>query len=66
MGLYQQFSEEKMPGLFSHEIRFQNGYFSTRLLKGHDNPFEELYKLIEEENYYHELSCIQKGSMVGI
>jgi len=27
LGLYQQFSKESMPGLFSHEMRFQNGRF---------------------------------------
>ena len=61
MGLYQQFSEEKMSGLFSHEMRFQNGCFSTRLLENHDNPFKEIYRLIEEEIYYTGLSPIQKA-----
>lgn len=61
MGLYQQFSEEKMPGLFSHEMRFQNGCFSTRLLKNHDNLFKEIYKLTEEEICYTKLSPIQKA-----
>lgn len=33
LGLYDQFSRERMPGLFSHEMRYQNGNFALRLLK---------------------------------
>ncbi len=38
-GLYHQFSRERMAGLFSHELRFQNGRFSTRLLREPGNAF---------------------------
>lgn len=64
MGLYQQFSIEKLPGLFSHEIRFQNGHFSTRLLENHNHPFKEIYRLMEEEPYYAKLSPVQKAQWV--
>jgi asparagine synthase (glutamine-hydrolysing) len=33
-GLFQQFSAEKTPGLFSHELRFHNALFGLRLLAG--------------------------------
>ncbi|BCH61725.1 asparagine synthetase B [Agrobacterium vitis] len=32
VGLYDQFATERLPGLFSHEIRYQNGNLSLRLL----------------------------------
>lgn len=32
IGLYDQFATERLPGLFSHEIRYQNGNLSLRLL----------------------------------
>jgi asparagine synthase (glutamine-hydrolysing) len=32
LGLYENYQTEAMPGLFSHEIRYQNGKFAQRLL----------------------------------
>jgi asparagine synthase (glutamine-hydrolysing) len=61
MGLYQQYAEENLPHLFSHEMRFQNGRFSTRLLQTQDDPFTEIYKLIEQENYISNLTTVQKA-----
>lgn len=61
MGLYQQFSVELMPGLFSHEIRFQNGRFAARLLQERAEPFRELSQLIEAEPGYSDLSHVQKA-----
>jgi asparagine synthase (glutamine-hydrolysing) len=60
MGLYQQFSEEQMPGLFSHEMRFQNGRFSNRLLQTQVDPFEAIYTFIANEPEYAGLNPIQK------
>ena len=60
-GLYQQFSQEKMPGLFSHELRFQNGLFSARLLKDAGDPFAEISALVAAQAGYSDLSPVQKA-----
>ncbi|MBR8740352.1 asparagine synthase (glutamine-hydrolyzing) [Nocardiopsis sp. MG754419] len=61
LGLYQQFTEERLPGLFSHQMRFQNGRFATRLLKDAGDPFAALQELVAEESGYAELSAVQKA-----
>ena len=61
IGLYQQFSKESLPGLFSHEMRFQNGCFSTRLLNNNSNNFEAINEFINQSSYYNELSSIEKA-----
>ena len=61
LGLYQQFSRETMPGLFSHELRFQNGKFAARLLKTTADPFDALYALIGNSTGYDGLSPTQKA-----
>ncbi len=60
-GLYHQFSSEKMPGLFSHELRFQNGRFSTRLLKDAGEPFEAISQLVASQCGYQRLSAVEKA-----
>lgn len=63
-GLYQQFSEERMPGLFSHELRFQNGRFSTRLLARDgrpDDPFAALAGLAAAEPGFAAMSDVRKA-----
>jgi asparagine synthase (glutamine-hydrolysing) len=45
-GLYQQFAEERLPGLFSHELRFQNGRFAARLIKNAGDPFQAISALV--------------------
>lgn len=42
LGLYRQFLEERTPGLFSHELRLQNGRFALRLLRGAPEPLTAL------------------------
>jgi asparagine synthase (glutamine-hydrolysing) len=54
-GLYQQFSTEHLPGLFSHELRLQNGRFSARLIKGAKDPFGPLSPLVA---YHPELASL--------
>ncbi|MGI4861279.1 MAG: asparagine synthase (glutamine-hydrolyzing) [Janthinobacterium lividum] len=63
LGLFQQFSEENMPGLFSHEIRFQNGRFANRLLKHLDDvdPFAELLALTREDPHFVGMNSIEKA-----
>lgn len=60
-GLYQQFSKERMPGLFSHELRFQNGQFSTRLLKEKNTPLAAITDLISSTPDYDALSPVEKA-----
>ena len=60
-GLYQQFASEKMPGLFSHELRFQNGLFSARLLKDAGKPFDAITELVAQDNSYAGLSPVEKA-----
>jgi asparagine synthase (glutamine-hydrolysing) len=62
LGLYQQFTEERMPGLFSHELRFQNGRFATRLLRdAGPDPFAPLSRLIAAEPGYGDLGDVEKA-----
>lgn len=62
LGLYQQYSKEQLPGLFSHELRFQNGRFAKRLLKDTKlDPFKHITQMIKQSTTYKKLSCIEKA-----
>lgn len=61
LGLYQQFSTERYAGLFSHELRIQNGLFSKRLLKQQDGGFDAIQSLMAEHGYVAGLSPIEKA-----
>jgi asparagine synthase (glutamine-hydrolysing) len=62
LGLYQQYTEERMPGLFSHEMRLQNGRFATRLLRDAPaEPLAPLYDLIAQTPGYDAFSDIEKA-----
>jgi asparagine synthase (glutamine-hydrolysing) len=60
-GLYEQFSEERMPGLFSHELRFQNGRFSARLMQSVGDPFRAVSELAANEPAYAAMTPVQKA-----
>ncbi|WP_186400368.1 asparagine synthase (glutamine-hydrolyzing) [Stappia sp. P2PMeth1] len=60
-GLYHQFSAEKMPGLFSHELRFQNGQFSARLLNAPSDPFAEISALVAGSPEFGSMSAVEKA-----
>ncbi|OJX77738.1 asparagine synthase (glutamine-hydrolyzing) [Magnetospirillum sp. 64-120] len=60
-GLYQQFASETMPGLFSHEIKFQNGRFSARLVKGAGDPFAAITALVAQHPELQAMSPVQKA-----
>jgi asparagine synthase (glutamine-hydrolysing) len=62
-GLYQQYAEETMPGLFSHEMRFQNGRFSARLLKKElgINPFDQIIRMTANSKDYAQMSAVHKA-----
>lgn len=60
-GLYQQFSQEHLPGLFSHELRFQNGRFSSRLIKGGLDPFAAITALVAQHGQLAALSLVQRA-----
>ncbi|WP_424216093.1 asparagine synthase (glutamine-hydrolyzing) (plasmid) [Streptomyces sp. BI20] len=59
--LLGRFSEERLPGLFSHELRHQNGRFVQRLLKDRDEPFADLLALVADAPGYATLSAVQKA-----
>ncbi|MGW2366729.1 asparagine synthase (glutamine-hydrolyzing) [Streptomyces sp. NPDC001667] len=61
LGLYQQFTEESLPGLFSHQMRFQNGRFAARLLREPGDPFAAVKELVAQEPGYERLSPVQKA-----
>jgi asparagine synthase (glutamine-hydrolysing) len=61
LGLYQAFSEERYPGLFSHELRIQNGLFSRRLLKDRTSGLDAIQALIGEHGYFAALSDTQRA-----
>jgi asparagine synthase (glutamine-hydrolysing) len=60
-GLYQQFADERMPGLFSHELRFQNGRFSARLIKNAGDPFTAISSLVAAEPNFAGMNSIHKA-----
>jgi asparagine synthase (glutamine-hydrolysing) len=61
MGLYQQFSQEQHAGLFSHELRIQNGLFSRRLLKDQSGSFDAIQALLGQHGYFAGLTAVQKA-----
>ncbi|MDH6708170.1 asparagine synthase (glutamine-hydrolyzing) [Kitasatospora sp. MAA19] len=61
LGLYQQFSVERLPGLFSHEMRYQNGRFAARLLADRFDPFADLLDLVAGTPGYAEMSAVHKA-----
>jgi asparagine synthase (glutamine-hydrolysing) len=61
LSLYQQFSQERLPGLFSHEMRYQNGRFAARLLKDRPEPFDGISRLVASTPSYETLSPVQKA-----
>ncbi|MET8655947.1 asparagine synthase (glutamine-hydrolyzing) [Streptomyces griseus] len=60
-GLFEQFAVERLPGLFSHELRYQNGRFAARLLKERGDPFADLLALTASTPGYAALSPVQKA-----
>ncbi|MFH8410885.1 asparagine synthase (glutamine-hydrolyzing) [Streptomyces sp. NPDC018019] len=60
-GLFRQFSTESLPGLFSHELRYQNGKFAVRLLKDREEPFADLLTMLRATPGYAALSPVQKA-----
>jgi asparagine synthase (glutamine-hydrolysing) len=60
-GLYHQFSRERMPGLFSHELRFQNGRFSTRLLREPGDAFAPITGLAAAAPGFSAMTAVEKA-----
>jgi asparagine synthase (glutamine-hydrolysing) len=60
-GLYQQFSEERLPGLFSHELRFQNGRFAARLLRKAGDPFAPILAAVAADPDFASLDPVRKA-----
>ncbi|MEU0845814.1 asparagine synthase (glutamine-hydrolyzing) [Streptomyces sp. NPDC005962] len=63
-GLFQQFSVEQLPGLFSHELRYQNGKFAARLLKERAEPFADMLGLVRDTSGYAGLTPTQKAQWI--
>ena len=61
LGLYQQFTEEHLTGLFSHQMRFQNGRFAARLLRGATDPFAAAQRMVAAEPDYAALDTVRKA-----
>jgi asparagine synthase (glutamine-hydrolysing) len=64
IGLYDQFATERLPGLFSHEIRYQNGNLSLRLLADRDVAGQALQPLIAAtaaDDRFASLSAVEKA-----
>ncbi|MCC1493269.1 asparagine synthase (glutamine-hydrolyzing) [Cognatishimia sp. F0-27] len=62
MGLYQNYLKESLPGLFSHEIRFQNGRFALRLLAGEtEDAFAPLVALAADAPEFDGLTPVEKA-----
>jgi asparagine synthase (glutamine-hydrolysing) len=61
LGLYQQYQTERLPGLFSHEIRFQNGRFAARLLKERIDPFADLQALTRTDPAFSAMDPVQRA-----
>ncbi|MER5985192.1 asparagine synthase (glutamine-hydrolyzing) [Streptomyces sp. NPDC001787] len=60
-GLFEQFAVERLPGLFSHELRYQNGRFAARLVERRDEPFADLLALTDATTGYAALSPVRKA-----
>lgn len=64
IGLYDQFATERLPGLFSHEIRYQNGNLSLRLLADRALAGQALQPLIastQSDDGFAALSAVEKA-----
>ena len=61
VALYSQFTTERMPGLFSHELRFQNGRFAARLFASGDDPFVALSATVAAEPGFQDLDDMRKA-----
>ncbi|HEX6100180.1 MAG TPA: asparagine synthase (glutamine-hydrolyzing) [Thermoanaerobaculia bacterium] len=61
MGLFQQYSVERLPGLLSHEMRLQNGRFATRLLASEADPAAGLLAYIAERPDFWRLDAPRRA-----
>jgi len=61
LGLYNRYAEEQLAGLFSHEIRFQNGRFANRLLRQQHQPFALLQQALADSPIFPHLDLLQKA-----
>lgn len=64
LGLYENYKSEKMPGLFSHEIRYQNGKFAQRLLADPElgaQAFESLSAYADNDEVFAGSDPVQRA-----
>ena len=60
-GLYNQFSQERIAGLFSHEIRFHNTRFTSRLLNRPPDGLAAIRQTIANAKEFNQLSTLQRA-----
>ncbi|PCI30756.1 MAG: asparagine synthase (glutamine-hydrolyzing) [SAR324 cluster bacterium] len=64
---YSTFTDEETGGLFSHEPRFSNGLFSSRILREKKgDPKEDLSNMLYPMKNFKKLDSIQKGQILEI
>ncbi len=61
MALYERYTKEQIPGLFSHEIRFNNSSFASRLLSMQGDNLNLIKNFIENyKDEFNPLSVLEK------
>lgn len=61
MGLFQQYAVERVPGLFSHEMRLQNGRFAARLLAERADPSAGLSAYLADRSDFWPLDPLRRA-----
>ena len=60
--VFAQFTQEKTPGLFSHELRFHNSLFGLRLLKQNRDGLADLKAYLgENESVFGRLGLVERA-----
>ena len=60
-GLYNQFSQKEITNLFSHEIRFHNARFTSRLLNRKSDGLAAIHQTIASAREFNQLSTLQRA-----
>lgn len=66
LSMYRQYLEERTPGLFSHELRLQNGRFALRLLRGAPDPLAALSAYALGQPSFSGLDAIEKAQWLEL
>ncbi|GAB6125994.1 asparagine synthase (glutamine-hydrolyzing) [Humidesulfovibrio idahonensis] len=66
LGMYRQYLEERIPGLYSHELRLQNGRFALRLLRGAPDPLSALSAYAFGQPGFAALGAVEKAQWLEL